>query len=639
MKKMKLRNIIVLSVLGAVNIGLIIPAVVLTANGLGDNKTSNIEIEDDLTGVTAVKVINAPSKSVYQEGEIANIDGLMCLITQKGIKKIAKKNFELVTTRPLLKTDTTIDVKYGDFVFQIPIKVLGFANILKINRNGAFIVEAEDPNIPLDGYIEADAAWSAGHYDGVNEVTKYVESWTNTRVNPSSGRSICNIAVGSVLGFKFSVAKDCNINISARMAMYDNKKPSELLEFRLDGEVKDDVDKALVLTHLDGSDTGAMYFNWQDWSMGTYPITAGEHIFTITVTDFKLPNLDSFKLVATDMEDGDTVNISSDGTQMLLATDQSLDRTTWIKDSESFEFVENWTNSGPTYLQETSGQSIGHLAGGTKIIFPIGLKGRAKVSIKPIVSLANNELVNDCLKVQIDNTILNAEDFGLDATLKLGADEAVSHYWNWKSWNAGTIDLTKGSHILTITVKKSLNIYGIEFVTTDYQDNENGVITIKGNGTQVLQGESGLLNRTGWSVRADFVNVGRDPIESWTTSSATAIEELSGRNLCALNEGCVINIPFETLGSCKFEFDIICASPIAIKGSEAYEVSLDNKKLEDNDTSLTLKPSDASQYWNWNKYNAGSAELTKGQHILTIRLLNGATNIDSFQFMASNYSK
>lgn len=114
---------------------------------------------------------------------------------------------------------------------------------------------------------------------------------------------------------------------------------------------------------------------------------------------------------------------------------------------------------------------------------------------------------------------------------------------------------------------------------------------------------------------------------------------MSGRNLCALNEGCVINIPFETLGSCKFEFDIVCASPIAIKGSEAYEVSLDNKKLEDNDTSLTLKPSDASQYWNWNKYNAGSAELTKGQHILTIRLLNGATNIDSFQFMASNYSK
>ena len=53
MKKMKLRNIIVLSVLAAVNVGLIVPAIVLTANGMHQNKTSDVEPEEDLTGVTS----------------------------------------------------------------------------------------------------------------------------------------------------------------------------------------------------------------------------------------------------------------------------------------------------------------------------------------------------------------------------------------------------------------------------------------------------------------------------------------------------------------------------------------------------------------------------------------------------------
>ena len=639
MKKMKLSNIIILSVLGAINIGLLVPSIVLTANGLNQNKNEEVEIVEDLTGVTSAKIITSPNKTVYQEGEIANLDGLMCLITQNGTKKIAKKNFELVTNRPLTKADTYVEVKYGDYTFQVPIKVLNFANILNIKRNGSYIVEAEDKDIPLDGYIEADTAWSAAHYDGVNEVTKYVESWNNSRVNPSSGKSICNIAVGSVLGFKFSVEKDCLINISARMAMYDGKKPSELLEFRLDGEVKDDVDKALVLTHLDGADDGAKYFNWQDWSMGTYPITAGEHIFTITVTDFKLPNLDSFKLVATNMEDGDTVNISDNGTTTILASDESLDRTSWIKDDAQYDFIENWTNSGATYIKETSGKSIGHLADGSKINISIGLKGRAKVAIKPIIAHTKELKATDYLKVQVDSTTLNNEDFGLDTSLKLGSQDGVSTYWNWKSWNAGTIDLTKGSHILTITVKKSLNIYGFEFVTTDYQDNEYGVVSIKDNGTQIVEGESGLLNRTGWSVRADFVNVGRDPVESWNTSGSTAVDSLKGRNLCALNEGCVINIPFEVLGSCNLEFDVICASPNSLKCSEIYEITIDGEKLNDNDTSVVLKSGEASTYWNWNKYDAGNIDLESGHHNVTIKLLNGSSNIDSFRFVATNFTK
>ena len=314
----------------------------------------------------------------------------------------------------------------------------------------------------------------------MNEVTKYVEHWTNANHTPSSGNSLANIAKDSVLGFKFTLSQDCYINIYAVMAMYDSKKPADLLEFRLDGEVKDDVDKNLVLTHAEGDSDGARYFNWQNWSMGNYFLKAGNHSFTLTVVDFKLPNLDSFRLVATGMEGQDAININQNGTYKLSATDPILDHSGWVKDSEDFDYEETWTNTGATYLEELTGKSIGHLGNGAQISVPVSSKGRAHVEFRMIVAHVENNKASDYLKVSLDNTNFNKEDFNQDTDLTLG-ESSASHYWNWKCFRCGELDMTKGSHILNISIKKSLNIYGFEVVVTNYENNEYGVITLKGN--------------------------------------------------------------------------------------------------------------------------------------------------------------
>lgn len=87
------------------------------------------------------------------------------------------------------------------------------------------------------------------------------------------------------------------------------------------------------------------------------------------------------------------------------------------------------------------------------------------------------------------------------------------------------------------------------------------------------------------------------------------------------------------------EFDIICAFPNNLKCSEIYEVIIDGKKLEGNDTSVILKESSASQYWNLTKYNASNIDLSKGIHTVTLKLLNSSSNIDSFRFVGSNFTK
>lgn len=630
---MKKSSIIILAAMGLANIGLIIPAVSTTVVGLSP-KEAEVEEEEEISGVTSVKIINQPNKTVYQEGEEFNVNGLLCLVTQNGAKKMVKNHFEVLLDRPLQQGDTNVQVKYGEITINIPVTVITFNSILDINRNGSYVVQAEDNRIPIEGYIEADPAWSAAHYDGTNPTTKFVENWTNTRCTPSSGKSLANVKVGSVLGFKFTVAKPCKINVNASMAMYDTMKPSDLLTFRLDGEVKDDVDKSLVLTHLDAQDAGGKYFNWQNWSMGTYAVDAGNHVFTITVDTFKLPNLDYFKIIATEMEGGDLVNINNNGSFFLNATNEAIDRTGWITDGSSNDVIENWNNSQATDVSELSGQSIGHLGNGCQIVFPVALAGRAHVDVYIYAATPNNYKAKDSLGVKFGAT----EPSGaVDVTLASGRG---STYWNWTKFKAGSIDLAKGSYVVTVNVKKAVNLLKYEFVASNYESGAYGAATVDGNGTKIVQLESGYLDRTMWSVRSDFVQAGRQPIEDWTTSHQTEISESSGQSLAGINAGCVIEIPFETKNRATVSLNVVAAFAESINASTAITVKVDGHTLENPDQGKYLGPAgtanNGQRYWNWKVYDAGNYVVEAGEHKFSVTLNNGV-NVDSFRIVTTNY--
>ena len=160
MKPITIVNIVLLSLAGIASLAMLITAGGIAISGMNSRPAEQEEIKDidDLTGITNVKIINAPKKSVYQEGEYFEVDGLMCLVTQRGIKKIAKDNFVVLDTEPLVAGQQTVKVSYGDFEFEVPIKVIEFVSVLDITHNGTYIIEAEDPRIPIDGYIEADPA-------------------------------------------------------------------------------------------------------------------------------------------------------------------------------------------------------------------------------------------------------------------------------------------------------------------------------------------------------------------------------------------------------------------------------------------------------------------------------------------------
>jgi hypothetical protein len=217
----------------------------------------------------------------------------------------------------------------------------------------------------------------------------------------------------------------------------------------------------------------------------------------------------------------------------------------------------------------------------------------------------------------------------------------VSTYWNWKKWHAGTIDLTKGSHILNISVALSLNIYKIEVTVTNFENGEYGTATIKGNETKIVEAESGLLDRTYWSIRSDFIQAGRDPVETWNTSSPTTLSNTSGRSLCGLNSGCEITLPFESNGNCNLAFQIVCAYSEASIIADKFTVTLDGEELTNNDTSLSTGPGSQTGngiYFNWKLWNGGNKDITSGRHTIVVKLVNATINIDSFRFVSTNYS-
>ena len=127
-------------------------------------------------------------------------------------------------------------------------------------------------------------------------------------------------------------------------------------------------------------------------------------------------------------------------------------------------------------------------------------------------------------------------------------------------------------------------------------------------------------------------------MESWTTNGATALSETSGRNLCGLNDGCEILIPFESLGSHNLRFEVVCAYSNQVKPSEALKIELDGEVLSDNDTDLMIQQTEASTYWSWNIYNGGSASVTRGEHLIKVTLVHAGINIDSFRMVATNFS-
>ena len=92
-------------------------------------------------------------------------------------------------------------------------------------------------------------------------------------------------------------------------------------------------------------------------------------------------------------------------------------------------------------------------------------------------------------------------------------------------------------------------------------------------------------------------------MENWTTSHTTEISETSGVSLCGLNNGCIIEIPFEAKGELNLQFQIVNAYPDALVCNSLYTITLDDNELENPDTDKMLGSAGTAnpgqQYWNW----------------------------------------
>ena len=230
-----------------------------------------------------IGIATAPDKTEYEEGETFVSDGIKVVAyysdeTEADItNECAFDKTENLTTK-----DTFVTVSYKGFTAKQKIAVLSATPDLEIVKTGEHKVEAED-------LLCSPATEDNGLGDG-GLCTKYLNS--NEKIT-----------------VKFTLDKDYTVRVKGSFAYKPGFEFAKSAIVTMDGEVYE-TDAVIEGTNDD---------NWKlfrDVAIGSFTLTAGMHVFQITITGASGPAIDYFILSVSEGEaqkELDGIKIVSEG--------------------------------------------------------------------------------------------------------------------------------------------------------------------------------------------------------------------------------------------------------------------------------------------------------------------------------------
>ena len=303
---------------------------------------------------------------------------------------------------------------------------------LQIKTNGTFVREAEEIKV------------ASGSYK--------VESPTGDAASlTSGGKSIGNVAKGTIFSLSFSNLSKCTINISAVRAKYEGTfSLDDNLEIRLDDEeIKTGYSS---FGHTDSN----QYWNWKNVSIIKKEFEAGDHVLSIeALKENCFPNTDCFTFAVSGYND--LRNIDGEGE--------------YVYEGEDLPYLNlNFDAAGAAGRVESDshssrGKSLGHIQNGF-IEFPFYRQDKASVDITLVLSKYEPYNVSEYYKIYRDGAELSF----VDPSLTLGRAEDGSNDWfNWKEVKIATQHLEKGDHLFAFhfpTVGVNIDYY--KFTISQY---------------------------------------------------------------------------------------------------------------------------------------------------------------------------
>ncbi len=453
----------------------------------------------------------------------------------------------------------------------------------------------------------------------------FVESAQTNAENTSKGTSAAGFTTGTEISTTLVVGADATIKFVMKAANVSDYKIKDNWHFYIDGiELLYVEDRNIK----DGDAVQNLYWQWQNTDLGSYNITAGEHLFTAALYGVHC-NVDTFSFEVVSYGSFDPSGItpevvkhydaelSANGITYVEAENLLSTNDVAMRDDQS-SLTEGWNND------LGSGICLKGFVAGTTLNISFKLANDAKVALGMRMSYYNGEYDMTNIVVMLDNQTLIA------TTESKFGHNAGDDYWRWGEVSFGTVELTEGDHVLTITLKTdSVNIDRFSFNVNPEEEAEqfsNAQITLSENGTSYVEAES--VDNSNIEVRADLAAVGQTKAnltENWNNDLG------SGACLRGFAANTTITIKITVASDLKVALGMRMSNYDGAYDMSNLEIKLDGQTLTAT-TDSSFGNQGAGDYWRWGEVSFGEADLTAGDHFLTITFKVAGINVDRFSF-------
>lgn len=297
----------------------------------------------------------------------------------------------------------------------------------QINKNGTTLIEAEDIKVTSGSYkaeVPSGDALAA----------------------TSGGKSIGNVAVGTVFTINFNLNDKATVKLVAVMAKAESDYSFDSnVAMSLDGKTL--TPEAVTFGGIDGN----TYWNWKDVVISNGILASGMHTLTLTATNV-FPNMDCLKIITNGY--GKTFYASESKTYRVEGED--VDKAHLVSDGGS-----SFTESSNEAAAATSGQSLlCHCAKGSYFEIPFSIVNAGSMNVTFRLSKYEALVIGDNYSAYVDGVKVSWSD----PSFTLGRAADGSNDWhNWKLCTLPVQSLTSGDH----TVKFSFDENGCN---VDYID-------------------------------------------------------------------------------------------------------------------------------------------------------------------------
>ena len=508
------------------------------------------------------------------------------------------------------------------------------------------VVKHYDAELSADGiaYVEAENLLGSNDITMRGDQSSLTEGWNN---DLGSGECLKGFVAGTTLNISFKLANDAKVALGMRMSFYDGAFDMANLEVTLDGQAVTATSDSSF-----GHNSPSDYWRWGEVSFGEHDLTEGDHVLTVKFVVHGM-NVDRFsfnvnpgsepahvctskcetcgkctnescteEVCQTKCEGHEPINnatieLSDNGIKYVEA--ENIDKSNITLRGDQSSFTEGWNNDFG------SGECFKGFVPGTTIRIKITAASAMKVALGMRMSNSSGAYDFTQMVVTIDNTTLTASS---DSTFGMGPNG--NDWWYWGEVSFGTVELTEGDHVLSITFNvASVNIDRFSFNVNPEEEAEqfsNAQITLSKNGTSYVEAES--VDNSNIEVRADLAAVGQTKAnltENWSNDLG------SGACLRGFAANTTITIKITTASDLKVALGMRMSNYDGAYDMSNLEIKLDGQTLTAT-TDSSFGNQGAGDYWRWGEVSFGEADLTAGDHFLTITFKVTGINVDRFSF-------